>query len=134
MRADVSSGDSLLSALVLSSSSSPVLDLSSNGFVTRGNTSLTAGTFSSLSTLVNANNETYLAVVEAMIAAPASYSAQVVSTNSPGGLASGPFATQLLPGLLHRGGKGKFGQGLVAAFKNMIGGQGSGGGSSGEGN
>ena len=68
-----------------------LFSLSGKGFSPRGDSSVAGGIYKSISTLKTAGGQTYLAVVEAMIAAPASYSAHVVSTNAPNGLASGTY-------------------------------------------
>ena len=84
-------GDTIKSATLLSGSD-VLFSLSPKGFVTRGNSSFAVGTYKGLSALKTASGQTYLAVVEAMIAKPGSYSAQVVSANAASGLASGVFA------------------------------------------
>ena len=97
----VPAGDTIKSATLLSGSNA-LFSLSPKGFVTRGNSSFATGKYKGLATLKTAGGETYLAVVEAMIATPGSYSAQVASANAASGLASGVFAKKTANGQQHQ--------------------------------
>ena len=71
-----------------------LFSLSGKGFSPRGDSSVAGGIYKSISTLKTAGGKSYLAVVEAMIAEPATYSAHVLSTNAPNGLASGVYESK----------------------------------------
>ena len=90
VRVQVPAGDSATSASLMTGTDN-LFSLSGKGFSPRGETSVAGGIYKSISALKTAGGQTYLEVVEAMIAAPAGYTAQVVSTNSPNGLATGAF-------------------------------------------
>ena len=93
--------DSPTSALVLLASSvvfnitSPRHGFVRPGFFRKSDWVKTGGTFRNLSTLQTAGGASYLAAVQAMIAAPATYSAQVQTTSVPAGIANGPFDTKV---------------------------------------
>ena len=100
-------GDSAASASVLASDSSSVFSLVGlKGFSTRGNWSSTVGVYRNLSTLTTAAGKTYLAAVQEIIAAPATFTAQLTSTLAPAGLASGAFEVSADGG---HGGHGRHG-------------------------
>ena len=90
VRVQVPAGDTATSASLMQGTDD-LFSLTGKGFSPRGDTSVAGGIYKSISTLKTAGGLTYLAVLEAMIASPYGYTAQVVSANAPNGLASGAF-------------------------------------------
>ena len=102
-------GDNLTSALVLDSTGASLFNITNTttGFHAgrfHPTWKVTRGSFFNLTMLTTTNGSTYLDAVLAMIAAPTTYTAQVVSVNSPAGLASGAFDAKVLNGTCAGGG------------------------------
>ena len=105
----VSQGDAPTTALVSSSSSSPLFNITNaKGFFRVGNLYITGGMFRNITTVdVPAGGSLYDAV-QSMVAAPASFSAQVQSVQAPAGLASGPFIAKVFNSTQHHSGSRGF--------------------------